>query len=37
MQLNFGEPVVLYVPANGSKNPMTLLAATRGLTGAKFK
>ncbi|MDQ6755222.1 MAG: hypothetical protein M3017_17910 [Actinomycetota bacterium] len=37
MQLNFGEPVVLYVPAKGSKDPMTLLAATRGLTGAKFK
>lgn len=37
MQLTFGEPVVMYVPADGSKDPMTLLAATRGLTGAKFK
>ena len=37
VQLSFGEPVVLYVPANGSKDPMKLLAGTRGLTGAKFK
>lgn len=37
IQLTFGEPVALYVPANGSKDPMKLLASTRGLTGAKFK
>ncbi|MCY0905358.1 hypothetical protein [Arthrobacter sp. H14-L1] len=35
--LNFGEPVVLYVPPAGSPNKMALLSATRGLIGASFK
>ncbi len=35
--LNFGEPVVLYVPAAGSTDKMILLSATRGLIGAGFK
>ncbi|MDJ0357189.1 hypothetical protein [Paenarthrobacter sp. PH39-S1] len=35
--LNFGEPVVLYVPPAGSTGNMILLSATRGLIGASFK
>ncbi|MBG0741757.1 hypothetical protein IV500_20580 [Paeniglutamicibacter antarcticus] len=35
--LNFGEPVVLYVPPAGSQDKMVLLSATRGLIGASFK
>jgi hypothetical protein len=37
MVLNFAESVAVYVPAAGSKDPMKLVAATRGLVGASFK
>jgi len=37
MVLNFAESVAVYVPPAGSKDPMKLVAATRGLVGAKFK
>ncbi|WP_051533302.1 hypothetical protein [Arthrobacter sp. 9MFCol3.1] len=37
MVLDFAESVAVYVPAAGSKDPMKLVAATRGLVGAKFK
>ncbi|MCA4132162.1 hypothetical protein [Arthrobacter sp. M4] len=37
MVLNFAESVAVYVPPAGSKDPMRLVAATRGLVGASFK
>ncbi len=37
MVLNFAESVAVYVPPAGSKDPMKLVAATRGLVGASFK
>ncbi|MET1063685.1 MAG: hypothetical protein ABWX85_01810 [Arthrobacter sp.] len=37
MVLNFAESVAVYIPPAGSKDPMKLVAATRGLTGASFK
>ena len=37
MVLNFAESVAVYVPPTGSKDPMKLVAATRGLVGAAFK
>ena len=37
MVLNFAESVAVYVPPAGSKDPMKLVAATRGLVGANFK
>jgi hypothetical protein len=37
LNLTFTEPVVLYVPAAGSTGQLTLLSATRGLTGGSFK
>lgn len=37
MVLNFAESMAVYVPPTGSKDPMKLVAATRGLVGAKFK
>ncbi len=37
MVLNFAESVAVYIPAAGSKDPMKLVAATRGLVGANFK
>jgi hypothetical protein len=37
MVLDFAESVGVYVPPAGSKVPMKLVAATRGLVGAKFK
>ncbi len=37
MVLTFAESVAVYVPPAGSKDPMKLVAATRGLVGAKFK
>jgi len=35
--LSFAESVAVYVPPAGSKDPMKLVAATRGLVGASFK
>lgn len=37
MVLNFAESVAVYIPPAGSKDPMKLVAATRGLVGASFK
>jgi hypothetical protein len=37
MVLNFAESMAVYVPPTDSKDPMKLVAATRGLVGAKFK
>ena len=37
MVLDFAESVAVYVPPAGSQDPMKLVAATRGLVGAKFK
>jgi hypothetical protein len=37
MVLSFAESVAVYVPPAGSTDPMRLVAATRGLTGASFK
>ncbi|SDK83624.1 hypothetical protein [Arthrobacter sp. ok362] len=37
MVLKFAESVAVYVPPAGSKDPMKLVAATRGLVGASFK
>ena len=37
MVLDFAESVAVYVPPAGSKDPMKLVAATRGLVGASFK
>ncbi|HEU4666794.1 MAG TPA: hypothetical protein VFS79_03955 [Arthrobacter sp.] len=37
MVLSFAESVAVYVPPAGSTDPMKLIAATRGLTGASFK
>lgn len=37
MVLTFAESVAVYVPPAGSTDPMKLVAATRGLTGASFK
>ncbi|WP_427130591.1 hypothetical protein [Pseudarthrobacter sp. S9] len=37
MVLNFAESMAVYVPPAGSKDPMKLVAATRGLVGATFK
>jgi len=37
MVLSFAESVAVYVPPAGSKDPMKLVAATRGLVGAKIK
>ncbi|WP_445153990.1 hypothetical protein ACTWLI_11585 [Arthrobacter sp. Hor0625] len=37
MVLSFAESVAVYVPPAGSQDPMKLVAATRGLVGAKFK
>ena len=37
MVLNFAESVAVYIPPAGSKDPMKLVAATRGLVGAGFK
>ncbi|MBT2595800.1 hypothetical protein [Arthrobacter sp. ISL-72] len=37
MVLNFAESVAVYIPPTGSKDPMKLVAATRGLVGASFK
>ncbi|CAH0139443.1 hypothetical protein SRABI83_00431 [Arthrobacter sp. Bi83] len=37
MVLNFAESMAVYVPPTGSKDPMKLVAATRGLVGASFK
>ena len=37
MVLNFAESVAVYVPPADSKDPMKLVAATRGLVGASFK
>jgi hypothetical protein len=37
MVLNFAESVAVFVPPTGSKDPMKLVAATRGLVGASFK
>ncbi len=37
MVLKFAESVAVYVPPAGSKDPMKLVAATRGLVGAAFK
>jgi hypothetical protein len=37
MVLNFAESMAVYIPPTGSKDPMKLVAATRGLTGASFK
>ncbi len=37
MVLNFAESVAVYVPPAGSKDPMKLVAATRGLVGAAIK
>ncbi|MBW4095898.1 MAG: hypothetical protein HIU81_11295, partial [Acidobacteria bacterium] len=31
------ESVLLFIPAAGSKTPLTLLAANQGITGAAFK
>lgn len=37
MVLNFAEAMAVYIPPTGSKDPMKLVAATRGLVGASFK
>lgn len=37
MVLNFAESTAVYIPPTGSKDPMKLVAATRGLVGASFK
>ena len=37
MVLNFAETMAVYIPPAGSKDPMKLVAATRGLVGASFK
>ena len=37
MVLNFAESMAVYIPPTGSKDPMKLVAATRGLVGASFK
>ena len=37
MVLNFAESMAVYIPPAGSKDPMKLVAATRGLVGASFK
>jgi hypothetical protein len=37
MVLTFAESVAVYVPPASSKDPMKLVAATRGLVGASFK
>lgn len=37
MVLKFAESVAVYVPPAGSKDPMKLVAATRGLVGAAIK
>ncbi|TLM85173.1 hypothetical protein FDW84_10525 [Pseudarthrobacter sp. NamE5] len=37
MVLSFAESMAVYVPPAGSTDPMKLVAATRGLTGASFK
>ena len=37
MVLKFAESVAVYVPPADSKDPMKLVAATRGLVGASFK
>lgn len=37
MVLTFAESMAVYVPPAGSKDPMKLVAATRGLVGASFK
>lgn len=37
MVLKFAESVAVYIPPTGSKDPMKLVAATRGLVGASFK
>jgi len=37
MVLNFAESMAVYVPPTGSKDPMKLVAGTRGLVGASFK
>lgn len=37
MVLDYAESVAVYVPPAGSKDPMKLVAATRGLVGASFK
>ncbi|MEV7133057.1 hypothetical protein AB0N24_09235 [Arthrobacter sp. NPDC093128] len=37
MVLNFAESMAVYIPPTGSKDPMKLVAATRGLVGATFK
>jgi hypothetical protein len=37
MVLKFAESVAVYVPPAASKDPMKLVAATRGLVGASFK
>ncbi|CAN7431235.1 hypothetical protein [Arthrobacter sp. LjRoot14] len=37
MVLNFAESAAVYIPPAGSKDPMKLVAATRGLVGASFK
>ncbi|WP_189337480.1 hypothetical protein [Arthrobacter sp. AFG7.2] len=37
MVLSFAESVGVYIPPAGSTDPMRLVAATRGLTGASFK
>ncbi|MFI5084972.1 MAG: hypothetical protein ACHP7K_03470 [Actinomycetales bacterium] len=36
-ELNYTEPVVVYIPAEKASTKLTLLAANRGLTGASFK
>ncbi|TLM76074.1 hypothetical protein FDW81_01440 [Pseudarthrobacter sp. NamB4] len=37
MVLSFAESMAVYVPPAGATDPMKLIAATRGLTGASFK
>ncbi|XAS66078.1 hypothetical protein V3C33_11220 [Micrococcaceae bacterium Sec5.7] len=37
MVLSFAESMAVYIPPAGSKDPMKLVAATRGLVGASFK
>ncbi|MBT2513974.1 hypothetical protein [Arthrobacter sp. ISL-30] len=37
MVMNFAESVAVYIPPAESKEPMKLVAATRGLVGASFK
>lgn len=37
MVLKFAETTAVYIPPAGSKDPMKLVAATRGLVGASFK